>query len=1631
MKGKVCKAAAILVALCGCAAALVTAYHVEPITAALSGWTDTIPPNNCVAQLITTNFDELDAASGAYVELFAGEYGSGGQYDLSIRTYPGGNQIAYKFNGKYLRPQYWVRFDSINVTYPESIVKGKKLAFCFTRGGGDSIQYYFTNASGYNYGGLIASYPGAVTPTHGLAMRCYGRMRPVDSAFWGGFAKLPGWNNGTNRRAAWQHYMTQTGWRTAPFECNWVEHQPTQDSWDFRDTDAHISLICSTGARPVGILVKSALWASSREDSTWLPRTPPDTGYDWGYGPVEYGSPLNLWPGSGETNYYARWVDSLMDHAANVHTWIVSNEPNDTCVSESCWADGVTGWWRRPNRLQYLSGFDGPRGLCSLYMRMARVAASTIRSHENHIDDTILIGAMHRATDSNDSFLVAGVHWLDLCYQTSEDGVFWDGVAVHPYQDGFVFSPERLESDAETLRAVMQKTWGDYRSELWNTELGWNVRQQGLTREDDANNLCQSFTTSLSIPALPGAGGGYDRMCWWLPYWHFAPIEIEEPWNWLWLQDDSADDEELVPQYGYYAFKQARSILVGTRLNGRVMMGDSTDDSVRVYEFEDTTAQKKRTWVCWSIPVSDPAPSVSARLPARSDTMVADSLAYDDDPPSDQDYAAASGWLHESLTPRPVLINETSVESRPELVVDSFWVVPDRPQTNSLLMFYALVRNRDTQRATPDNSPTSVWFTWNGAVVESTSRTKKLYPGDTMWLILHQGMPSGLHGEGLLAANVNPGMRYVERQGTDDNQAYLRLDILRGPSGEVDVVVPPGAKTGAPVLPIGLTSASWEKDTTGQTPADSARILLDWYGQRDTMVHATDTTAWFPFCADTALPFPRGCGTFRVYAQFRDSGENDSPFYPDSIDSIIVFDTTGPTGSVVIQGGVRFAPSSTCTLTLAAYDSASGVGWMRFMNRPRVGLIENGGFLATAGSWSFANGAYDTSLAMAKLAAGMPQAGVRQFVPAESISAYSGDSCVLEASILAHVHDGEAAGEVSFWFWSTREDTSQHDTLWELVDSASYSGSLLSLTGRYNLSTRFLLETPTPESGWVWRGGMVRVRAQGVDSGAGNVYTDNVALNAFESDSGYVWWGAYDTLAEWNIGSGAGMKVVRALFLDSAGNENAAPYADTIILDPTAPVVHISLPDSGQLVSGTVEVTGWAYDPIEVAGDTWFESRRLFFMHVDSTNWLPADPDSVSHSPAYPDSQQILGPAVHLGYWNTDSIPDGEYYVLLTGADSAGHVSSCTTWVIVSNSGGGGGEGGGPPGGGSGMGEGSVYVGSATGYVLHLSDDLDSLGCFQVTDSGSQAKVTAILAVGNDSLLVLDAQGKRVHKLHKNGQNRRRLVSNLSQPMDLKRDTNGNFWLVDKGWHRIGKFRSNGTLVFTRGGLGSDSLHFHSPEGIAVKGDLVYVADTKNDRLVAWDTSGHYKATITGCFTKPTAVYVTDAGAIYLTDGNDGRLKGITPLGGNIVAIKTSDSSKLRGLVLSENRHHLFSLAPQPNKVHKLRIQSDDSAPGGQQSAGNVKLPKTLSLAQPFPNPARTRLNIAYALPHQTRVVLKLYDVAGKLVNTLASGEQKPGYYNLTWNRQDAKGRSCACGVYFCTLAAENQRFSRKVVLAE
>jgi hypothetical protein len=64
--------------------ALVQAISVDPVKASWSGWTPWLEPNNYVSEVLTVNFDLPITAS-----LFCGSAGAGGDYQVSILTYPG------------------------------------------------------------------------------------------------------------------------------------------------------------------------------------------------------------------------------------------------------------------------------------------------------------------------------------------------------------------------------------------------------------------------------------------------------------------------------------------------------------------------------------------------------------------------------------------------------------------------------------------------------------------------------------------------------------------------------------------------------------------------------------------------------------------------------------------------------------------------------------------------------------------------------------------------------------------------------------------------------------------------------------------------------------------------------------------------------------------------------------------------------------------------------------------------------------------------------------------------------------------------------------------------------------------------------------------------------------------------------------------------------------------------------------------------------------------------------------------------------------------------------------------------------------------------------------------------------
>jgi hypothetical protein len=91
--------------------------------------------------------------------------------------------------------------------------------------------------------------------------------------------------------------------------------------------------------------------------------------------------------------------------------------------------------------------------------------------------------------------------------------------------------------------------------------------------------------------------------------------------------------------------------------------------------------------------------------------------------------------------------------------------------------------------------------------------------------------------------------------------------------------------------------------------------------------------------------------------------------------------------------------------------------------------------------------------------------------------------------------------------------------------------------------------------------------------------------------------------------------------------------------------------------------------------------------------------------------------------------------------------------------------------------------------------------------------------------------------------------------------------------------------------------------------------------------------------------------------------------------------------------------------------------------------PLKTRLYTPQPNPFRTHLAIRYSLAAEGRVTLRVHDLTGRVVRTLADNVMRPGRYSLNWSGTDDRGRELARGVYFCRFLAGDYRATEKLVL--
>ena len=91
-----------------------------------------------------------------------------------------------------------------------------------------------------------------------------------------------------------------------------------------------------------------------------------------------------------------------------------------------------------------------------------------------------------------------------------------------------------------------------------------------------------------------------------------------------------------------------------------------------------------------------------------------------------------------------------------------------------------------------------------------------------------------------------------------------------------------------------------------------------------------------------------------------------------------------------------------------------------------------------------------------------------------------------------------------------------------------------------------------------------------------------------------------------------------------------------------------------------------------------------------------------------------------------------------------------------------------------------------------------------------------------------------------------------------------------------------------------------------------------------------------------------------------------------------------------------------------------------------ITLPETFSLDRAYPNPFNPVTTLSFALPIETEVSLKVYNLQGREVMSLVNGNMEAGYHSVVWNA-DAH----ASGVYFVKMVAGSFISTQKLMLVK
>ncbi|HET6566699.1 MAG TPA: FlgD immunoglobulin-like domain containing protein, partial [Rhodothermales bacterium] len=222
------------------------------------------------------------------------------------------------------------------------------------------------------------------------------------------------------------------------------------------------------------------------------------------------------------------------------------------------------------------------------------------------------------------------------------------------------------------------------------------------------------------------------------------------------------------------------------------------------------------------------------------------------------------------------------------------------------------------------------------------------------------------------------------------------------------------------------------------------------------------------------------------------------------------------------------------------------------------------------------------------------------------------------------------------------------------------------------------------------------------------------------------------------------------------------------------------------------------------------------------------------------------------------------------------------------------------------------------------------------------------------------------------------------------------------GWNYVG--------LATDASDGSDRLDFYEAPGIGphlrlsiVDGRSRFDGDFKpvNVQGQKWDVEIE---TIQADGTIPTRVPIKV----------DLKERGVRPPGFDIYVLDRD-----RGEYVALTGGHFATEAGGHGAVRHYTVVVGTEAFAESALGLDPSAPKEFGIEPSYPNPAESDATIRYYVPHTSTVHLQIFDLLGRRVRVLASGEQEPGVLTAHWDTRDDSGVPVASGVYFCRMTAD------------